>query len=86
MFHAFCEQESDENNSQSWGNPWVRDFALRPQERGFKPGQLTQLIDYLAGGKVNGSWDPGGDIGEWLIRLCSSCPPLPNVANPLTAR
>ncbi len=80
-------QDYDGGTAAFKAEPWVRDFALKPQERAFKPGQLSQLMDFLAG-KGEGSWDPGGDgdSGEWLLRLFSSCPPLPNAANSLTAR
>lgn len=88
LLTRFCLTQDCSGGDAQKMEPWVREFALRPQERAFKPGQLTQLVTFLAGGKLGGSWDPGGegDMGEWLLRLFSSCPVLPNMANPMKRR
>ena len=67
--------------------PWWRySLAMRPQARVIRPARLAELVSFLARGKGLGSWDPGGDIGEWLLRVVSSSPGVPGVEDSLDIR
>lgn len=76
----------NESHVQAKKPAWLRDFALRIQEKVLGSPHLLQFIGYLLGARGPGSWDPGGDASSLMTRILLTSQSVPVSSSSLDSR